>query len=127
MGELLNIVTPLHKRTKRDYIGRMRDEKVKCSLIARKYDKDYWDGYRRFGYGGYRYDGRWEVVAQKLIDKYSLYGNVKILDVGCGKGFLLYEFKKLLPQAQVTGFDTSEYGLEDAKDEIKNDLFLHRA
>ncbi|MBU1122816.1 MAG: class I SAM-dependent methyltransferase [Candidatus Omnitrophica bacterium] len=127
MGELLNIVTPLHKRTKRDYIGRMRDEKVKCSLIARKYDKDYWDGDRRFGYGGYKYDGRWEVVAQKLIDNYNLSGHVKILDVGCGKGFLAYEFKKLLPQVQITGFDISKYGLENAKEEIKSNLFIHKA
>ncbi|UCD16141.1 MAG: methyltransferase, partial [Candidatus Omnitrophota bacterium] len=107
MGKLLNIVTPLHKKTKRDYVGRMMDEKVACSNIARKYGKDYWDGDRRFGYGGYKYDGRWEVVAQRLIEHYQLPQDAQILDVGCGKGFLLYEFKKLLPQANVRGFDIS--------------------
>ncbi len=127
MGKLLNVITPLHKKTKRDYIGRMMDEKVACSKIARRYDKDYWDGDRRYGYGGYRYDGRWEVVARKLIELYSLANDAKILDVGCGKGFLLYEFKKLLPDATVKGFDISQYAIENAKEEIKDALFVHRA
>ena len=124
---LLNIITPLHKRTSRDYVGRVTDEKVACSAIARKYGKDYWDGDRRYGYGGYRYDGRWEVVAKKMIDHYGLRSDAKILDVGCGKGYLLYEFKKLLPKATVKGFDLSKHGIEDAKDEIKSNLFIHRA
>ena len=124
---LLNIITPLHKRTSRDYVDRMTDEKIACSIVARKYDKDYWDGDRRYGYGGYRYDGRWEIVAKKMIEHYGLKSDAKILDVGCGKGYLLYEFKKLLPNAMVKGFDISKHGIEDAKDEIKNNLFIHRA
>lgn len=127
MGKLLNIITPLHKKTKRDYIGRMMDEKITCSKIARKYDKDYWDGDRRYGYGGYRYDGRWEVVARRLIEQYKLPEDAKILDVGCGKGFLLYEFKKLLPNAAVKGFDISQYAIENAKEDIKDFLFAHKA
>ncbi len=125
--ELLNIITPLHKKTSRDYVGRMTDEKVACSIVARKYDKDYWDGDRRYGYGGYKYDGRWGIVAKKMVEHYGLKSDAKILDVGCGKGYLLYELKKLLPNAMVKGFDISKYGIEDAKDEIKNDLFIHRA
>ena len=64
MGRLLNIVNQLHRRTARDYVGRMADEKVHCSEVARRFDRDYWDGDRRYGYGGYKYDGRWSVVAQ---------------------------------------------------------------
>lgn len=127
MGKLLNIITPLHKKTKRDYIGRMINDKVACSKIARKYAKDYWDGDRRFGYGGYKYDGRWEVVAKALIEKYKLPKNARILDIGCGKGFLLYEFSKLLPQAGLSGFDISEYALKNAKNEIRSNLFIHKA
>jgi len=101
----------------------MTDDKVSCMKVARKYGKDFWDGDRRYGYGGYKYDGRWGVVAQKLIETYSLPDNAKILDVGCGKGFLLYEFTKLLPNAMVAGFDISTYAIENAKEEVKPYLF----
>lgn len=126
MGKPLGIITPLHKKTERDYIKRMMDEKTYCSKIARKYDFDYWDGDRRFGYGGYKYDGRWEAVAAKLIENFKLKKDARILDVGCGKGFLLYEFQKLLPDAQVRGFDISSYGIKNAKDEIKSKVFMHK-
>ena len=55
MGKLLHLVTPLHKATKRDYLGRMQDEKGHCMQIAKQYAEEYWDGDRRYGYGGYRY------------------------------------------------------------------------
>ena len=127
MGNLLNVVTQLHKKTKRDYISRMMDDKVACMGIAKKYGMEYWDGDRRYGYGGYRYDGRWEVVAQALINNYGISDGASILDVGCGKGYLLYEFKKLLPNTRVVGFDISKYGLETSKAEIKAKLFEQRA
>ncbi|MFC1559505.1 class I SAM-dependent methyltransferase [Candidatus Margulisiibacteriota bacterium] len=127
MGKLLNIVNALHKKTKRDYIGRMTDNKVECMKIAKRYDKDYWDGDRRTGYGGFKYDGRWKIVAQMLIDQYKLPDNAKILDVGCGKGFLMYEFTQLLPKATVKGFDISKYAINNAKEEIKKDVFVHKA
>lgn len=127
MKQLLNVITDLHKKTKRDYIGRMNDDKVHCMRIARKYGKDFWDGDRRYGYGGYKYDGRWEVAARKLIETYSLPANAKILDVGCGKGFLLYEFTRLLPEGTVAGFDISSYAIDNAKEEVKDALFVHKA
>jgi ubiquinone/menaquinone biosynthesis C-methylase UbiE len=127
MGRLLEVVTPLHKKTKRDYIGRMNDNKVECMEVAKKYDKDYWDGDRRYGYGGYKYDGRWGIVAKRLTEIYKLSENARILDVGCGKGFLLYEFKKLLPDSQIAGFDISKYAIENAKQEIKGNIFEHKA
>ena len=112
MGRLLEIVTPLHKATKRDYLARMVDDKVHCMMKAKEYEFDYWDGDRRYGYGGYRYiEGRWTPVAQALIDIYGLKNGSKVLDVGCGKAFLLYEMKKLLPELQVAGFDISRHGL----------------
>jgi len=73
MGRLLNIVTPLHKATQRDYLARMVDSKVECMLKAKEYEFDYWDGDRRYGYGGYKYmPGRWKPVAQALVDAYGL-------------------------------------------------------
>ncbi|MCP4220897.1 MAG: class I SAM-dependent methyltransferase [bacterium] len=127
MGNLQNIVTPLHKKTARDYVGRMTDGKVECMKKGKEYGRDFWDGDRRFGYGGYKYDGRWSVVAEKLIEQYKLPPDAKILDVGCGKGFLLYEFTRLLPNCEVKGFDISSYALENAKEEIRENLFRHCA
>ena len=128
MGILKNFVTSLHQQTKRNYIERMQNEKVKCSKIAMKFEKEYWDGDRKFGYGGYKYiSGRWKDVAQKLIDTYKLKSGSSVLDVGCGKGFLLYEMKLLLPDLKISGFDVSKHGIADAKVEIKKDLFIHKA
>jgi SAM-dependent methyltransferase len=127
MGTLLNIVTPLHRRTTRNYLERMLDDKVYCMLKAKEYESDYWDGDRRYGYGGYRYDGRWKQVAEQLIKTYRLEPEARILDVGCGKGFLLYELKKLLSSSTCVGFDVSKHGLADAPVGIREHLFNHRA
>ena len=127
MNSLLNIVTPLHKRTARDYVARMVDEKIHCMGKAREYEYDYWDGDRRYGYGGYKYDGRWKVVAEKLIETYGLTSTSRILDVGCGKAHLLYELQQLLPGADVVGFDVSRHGLADAPEGIRPHLFRYRA
>ena len=127
IGRTLDLVSALHKSSKRDYLGRMLDEKVECMKVARRYGMDFWDGARKYGYGGYRYDGRWADVAKQLIEVYQLPQTAKILDVGCGKGFLLHEIKRLLPASQVSGFDVSEYAIENSKEEIRPRLFVHRA
>jgi SAM-dependent methyltransferase len=128
MGKLRNIVTSLHESTKRDYLARMIDDKVYCMKIAKKYGKDYWDGNRRYGYGGYKYiPGRWKLVAEKLIKIYSLNSKSKVLDVGCGKGYLLHEMKLLIPNLNIVGIDSSDYGLENAKEEIKPFIYKHKA
>jgi len=105
----------------------MVDDKVHCMLKAKEYEFDYWDGDRRYGYGGYKYDGRWKIVAEKLIAAYDLKPDARILDVGCGKAHLLYELKQLLPEADVHGFDISEHGLADAPETVRPYLFRYRA
>jgi SAM-dependent methyltransferase len=128
MGRLLNLVTPLHKATKRDYIARMVDDKVGCMLKAKKYESDYWDGDRRFGYGGYKYiPGRWKPVAQALIDTYGLKAGSRVLDVGCGKAFLLYEMQLIQPGLDLVGFDISQHGLASRHPDFKGTLFRYRA
>ncbi len=122
----IKIITSLHKSTKRNYLERMINEKVKCMKVAKKYGADYWDGDRKFGYGGYKYiPGRWTMVAKKIIKKYKLTNTSKILDVGCGKAFLLYEIKKILPNIKIVGIDISKHALKNAPDEIKPYLFKH--
>ena len=127
MPRRVELVTPLHQRTQRDYLARMNDDKVRCMSVAKRYGADFWDGARRFGYGGYYYDGRWRSVAERLVERYQLRPDARILDVGCGKGFLLYELQQLLPRAQLSGIDISEYALEHAHPELRADLRLARA
>lgn len=127
MGKLMNVVTPLHGATKRDYLARMMDDKVHCMIKAKEFEFDYWDGDRRYGYGGYKYTGRWKPVAEQLIEAYGLKPGAKILDVGCGKGHLLYELYKLLPSAEVRGIDISRHGLADAPEPIRDNLLRYQA
>lgn len=127
MGKQIDIITKMHKRTQRDYIGRMADDKINCMEKAREYGFDYWDGDRRFGYGGYRYDGRWKTVAEEMISIYGLTDSSKVLDIGCGKAFILYEIKQLLPGCEIVGVDISDYGIQNAKEEIRDSLFRHDA
>ena len=97
-------------------------------LKAKEYENDYWDGDRRYGYGGYKYvTGRWKPVAKALIKNYNLTNESSVLDIGCGKAYLLFEMKLLLPGIKVVGFDISKHGLGDAKEEVRDSLFLHRA
>lgn len=119
----IDFVSAVHKSTKRDYIGRVvSDDKADCAIIAKQYGYDYWDGDRKYGYGGYRYDGRWKSVAEKLADYYQLQPEQKVLDVGCGMAHLLYEITQVVPGIKVAGVDISRYALEHAKPEVRSTL-----
>ena len=116
----VDFIMKLHKSSKRDYLARVTEhDKAECAEVAIQYGEDYWDGDRKYGYGGYRYDGRWRPVAEAMAQHYGLQADAKILDVGCGKGYLLYEFTQVLPGAEVTGIDISKYAIENAKEEVK--------
>ena len=118
-----NFITNLHLKTKRNYKERMFNNKVQCMKVAKKYGKDYWDGNRKYGYGGYKYiKNYWKKTAIKLINTYKLQKDSKILDIGCGKGFLLFELKKLIPTIKIIGIDISTYAIQNSKKEIKNNL-----
>ncbi len=124
----IDFIGKLHSQTQRDYVGRVVEhDKAECAEIAKKYGRDYWDGERQYGYGGYSYDGRWRSVADDMAAHYGLKAGDKILDIGCGKGYLAYEFTQAVPGIEVEGIDISEYAIENAKEEMKPFLQIGNA
>lgn len=127
----VDFMSVLHKSTQRDYLARVNDPefpKAKAAERAKKFDYDYWDGDRRICYGGYRYlEGRWEKVARAMVEHYDLPPKPKILDIGCGKAFLLYDFLKVIPDAEIHGIDISSYAIENSKEEIRDRLQVGNA
>ena len=120
----IDFMSPLHKATTRDYLARVNDPdypKAKAAELAKQWGYDYWDGDRRICYGGYRYmPGRWAPVARAMVDHYQLKPGDRVLDIGCGKGFQLYELTQVLPGLQVRGLDVSTYAIENAHPEMKD-------
>jgi SAM-dependent methyltransferase len=124
----IDFVSAIHKKTKRDYLGRVNEfPKAEAAKTAKQFGKDYWDGDRKLGYGGMRYDGRWRVVAEAMAKHYGLKPGDRILDVGCGKGFLLYDFTQVVPGIEVQGLDISSYAIENAKGEVRPFLTVGHA
>ena len=124
----IDFISELHTSTKRDYLERViGEDKAECARVAKKYGYDYWDGERKYGSGGYSYDGRWRGVAEKLARHYHLEPGQKVLDVGCGMAHLLYELTQAVPGLQVVGVDISHYALEHAKEEVRGNLKYARA
>jgi len=127
----IDLMSAIHKSTKRDYLARVNEPdfpKAKAAALAKKWGFDYWDGDRKICYGGYRYmEGRWEKVARAMVEHYGIKPGDKILDVGCGKGFLLYDFTKVVPDLELHGIDISEYAIANSKEEIKDRLQVGNA
>jgi SAM-dependent methyltransferase len=122
-GERLDLVQSLHASTKRDYRARVLEhDKAESAEVAGRFGREYWDGERRYGYGGYRYDGRWRPLAEALATRYGLTAASRVLDVGCGKGFLLHEFTQVCPGISVAGVDISAYAVENAKESVRGNL-----
>ena len=116
----IDFIEKIHTGTKRDYIGRATSaDKAECAVIAKQFGYDFFDGDRKYGYGGYRYDGRWRKVADEMAKYYRLKPGQRVLDVGCGKAHLLYELTQAVPDLEVVGLDISEYAIANAKEEVK--------
>jgi SAM-dependent methyltransferase len=124
----VDFTASLHNSTKRDYVARVvENDKAACAEVASRFDEEYWDGDRRYGYGGYRYDGRWLPVAQAIARHYGLKPGDRLLDVGCGKGFLLHELTVAVPGLVVAGLDVSAYAIAHAHESVKKFLVEGRA
>lgn len=124
----IDFLQDMHGKTKRDYVARVTQfDKAECSIVAKRFGADYWDGARQYGYGGYRYDGRWRPLADRLAAHYAIKPGDRVLDVGCGKGFLLYELTQAVPGVEVFGLDISDYAVADGKPEVRSRLAVGTA
>jgi SAM-dependent methyltransferase len=113
---------PRSKRPIEDRGNLLTDEHRK---IARQFGKEYFDGDRLYGYGGYAYHPRfWQETVKRFRDHYGLQENSSILDVGCAKGFMLHDFKELMPDLKIAGIDISPYALDHAMASVKPYLQL---
>ena len=112
-----------YPKTKRDLKKAAINRTEKERKIARKFDKEFFDGDRKHGYGGYNYNEKfWTQVVKDFVNHYKLEKGSKILDVGCGKGFMIYDFKRQYPHLEVKGIDISNYAIGNCMDEVKNEL-----
>ncbi|HSV98604.1 MAG TPA: class I SAM-dependent methyltransferase [Sedimentisphaerales bacterium] len=99
---------------------------IRNRMAAAGLDREYYDGRRENGYGGFRYDGRWAQIVPRLAARYGLTSNSAVLDVGCKKGFFLHDLKLALPGVLVKGVENHPYPIEHAMDSVKDDLVLAR-
>ena len=125
----IDFIEKIHKKTTRDYLGErvIGVNKAECAKVAKKFDKNYWDGDRKYGYGGFSYDGRWRPVVDQIIQYYNIEPGQNILDIGCGKAYLLFEFNQEIPGIELAGLDISQYALDNAKKEMRPHLQLGNA
>jgi SAM-dependent methyltransferase len=97
-------------------------------LVAREFSEQFFDGNRLFGYGGYHYHPRfWTDTVRRFRDFYQLPAHASILDVGCAKGFMLHDFRQLLPEANLAGIDVSRYAIERAMPSVREDVQVANA
>ena len=110
-----------YPKTNRDIKGRLQEKTENDRIIARRFGKDFFDGSRSHGYGGFSYNSRfWEPVVPTFQKHWSLNKNSSVLDIGCAKGFMIYDIQRLIPGIKVYGIDTSQYAIDKAKEEIKD-------
>ncbi len=119
MGQEINLLVN-YPTTKRNVKERGMAKTERDRIIARRFGKDFFDGDRRHGYGGYYYNIRfWQPVIPTFKKHFGLTSSSSLLDIGCGKGFMLHDFAELIPGIKVKGIDISEYAIENAIEDMK--------
>ncbi|WP_193179306.1 class I SAM-dependent methyltransferase [Nisaea sediminum] len=126
MGNEINLLSALPK-TKRNLDAREQSRDRAVVEASKQYGELYFDGPRDYGYGGYRYDGRWVPVAKDLVAHFGLKAGDRVLDVGCAKGFLVRDLLASTPGLEVFGLDISEYALMNCHPEVIGRLHLGSA
>jgi SAM-dependent methyltransferase len=119
----INLLSRL-PRGKRNVTKRASAKTDEHIRISRQYGFEYFDGPREYGYGGYRYDGRWVPIAEDMIRHWTLKPGDRVLDLGCAKGFLVKDFMKALPGLEAFGMDVSSYALMHCEPEVVGRLHL---
>ena len=114
-----------YPKTKRDVNARLDEKTERHRKIARKFGKEFFDGSRSTGYGGFTYDPKfWTPVIPDFIAHFDIKPTDSLLDVGCAKGFMLADFKAALPTIKVKGIDISSYAIQNAHPLVSKDLIL---
>ena len=127
MGKEIDLLVN-YPKSKRNVDERGAGKTENDRAIARKFDKDFFDGDRKNGYGGFSYSPRfWQPVIPTFKNYWNLNENSTILDVGCAKGFMLYDLKKLIPGIQVKGVDISKYAIENSIIDVRDDVSIANA
>jgi SAM-dependent methyltransferase len=104
-----------YPRAKRNLDARSQEKTAEDRYVARLFGKEFFDGDRRVGYGGFTYDPRfWQPVVPTFQKHYGLTGESSLLDVGCAKGFMLKDFTEAIPGMTVAGIDVSDYAIANA-------------
>ena len=126
MGREIDLLRALPK-TRRNIQARCEAKDQEVVRISKRFGEMYFDGPRDYGYGGYRYDGRWVPVARDIIAHFGLKPGDRVLDVGCAKGFLVKDLLDVLPGLEVFGLDVSEYAVMHCHPDVVGRLHLGSA
>jgi ubiquinone/menaquinone biosynthesis C-methylase UbiE len=112
-----------YPKIKRNLDKRLSEKTTEVIQTARKFGEDFFDGDRKYGYGGFSYNPKyWTEVVRDFVSYYKLQPGSKVLDVGCAKGFMLFDLKRQFPEIEVRGIDISDYAIKNAHEKIKEFL-----
>jgi ubiquinone/menaquinone biosynthesis C-methylase UbiE len=122
MGREIDLLAK-YPKSKRDLTTRLETKSEESRKLAREFGKDYFDGDRNHGYGGFTYQSRfWQPVIPDIIKTYGLSEGSRVLDIGCGKGFFIYDLTNTIPGIDARGIDISEYAITNSLESLKNKL-----
>ena len=117
-----------YPKSKRNLDKRLSEKSPEIVKIAREFGKEFFDGDRKFGYGGLTYHPKyWVNVVKDFVEYYKIKPDAKILDVGCAKGYMVYDFKRQYPGLEMHGVDISEDAIKNCHPEVKDNLQVGKA